>query len=93
MATWDVETQDFPANVYSDARYEDLVAFELRIMLHAADPQTWADIRHEIMLHIEEGRRLFKAGAARFIFTQWNEHFCTLWEMRRWLERRRIQCA
>lgn len=89
---WDVETQDFPENPYSDERYEQLVALELRIMLHAEDPQTWSDIRHEITQHIEEGRKLFRNGAARFLSTEWNEHFCTLWEMRRWLERRRVQC-
>jgi len=87
--TWIPETQDFPANTFCDERYEDLVALQWRILLHPADPRTLVDIDNEIRRHVKEGRRMFRNGTRRGLISEWQEHFCTLWEMRNWLKRER----
>lgn len=90
MMAYDIATRDFPENRYSNERYADLVALEWRIRLHADDRQTWADVRREITRHIS--LHPWKAGlkiVQRWQITEWLEHFCTLWEMRRLLERER----
>lgn len=88
--TWNIATQDFPANRYSDERYAELVALEWRIRLHADEPQTWADMRREIVRHLGlYPLRVQGVLVQRWQITEWREHFCTLWEMRRLLERER----
>lgn len=88
--TYNPETQDFPENRYSDERYAELVALEWRIRLHADEPTTWADMRHEIERHFSLHPRKRNNGFAhRWQIMEWREHFCTLWEMRRLLEKER----
>jgi hypothetical protein len=88
--TWNPETQDFPENRYADERYENLVALEWRIRLHADDRQTWADMCREIMRHLLlYPLRVQGVLVQRWQITEWRDHFCTLWGMRRWLERER----
>lgn len=87
--TYRPEFHDFPENAYCDERYEELVALEIEIVLNAKSRQTWTDMRREIVRHL--GLYPLKSGkpVARGRVTEWRQHFCTLWEMRRWLERER----
>lgn len=92
-ALWDIDTQDYPENRYSNDRYEALVTLEWRIRLHADDPQTWSDIRREIQRHLKLYPLRISQSAMRRQTTEWLEHFRTLWAMRRLLERERAACA
>jgi len=90
-ALWETEIAAL-VNSYADERYEELIALDHRIQLHANDPETWADLRREIMAHLKRYPLRVRRAAWRREITEWREHFCTLWDMRRQLEANRL-CA